>query len=418
MRFTDSFLRALKSTGERRTFKDSTGLYLRLGAAGGRSFYARYRNGGRERWMKLGDYPDMSLGDARAKFTKAMQDVRKAREGQGPDPAAAKAVDRAERLAAPTVEEFCKEYIDRYAKGHKKSWSEDERQLNLDVVPTLGALRVREVTKRQVLAVMERIEKRGHPKQAGECLKVMRRMFGFAIDQDVLTSNPCAGVKAPAKYEPKDRVLSDKEFAGFLDALEAATFSTAIKDCLTFQALTAVRPTEAREARWEEIDEKRLLWTIPRMRTKMGRTHVVPLSEPALAVLERARNYSDGSGYVFPGQIENRPLSELACTRAISRSRDLFKKHECAAFAPHDLRRTAATKLAELGYGLAVPHVLGHQQRTVTRLHYDLYDYLGEKRAALEAWAGHVEAIRAGGAGVVVAIATKRPSAGAVERRA
>ena len=403
-RFTDSFLKALKPTGERQTFKDSTGLYLRVGAAGGRSYYARYRWGKRERWMKLGNYPDMPLTDARAKLSKVMQSVKQAREGDAPDPAAAKAVERAERLAAPTVEQFVQEYIDRYAKVHKKSWKEDERQLDLDVVPVIGGLKVRDVAKRHILAIMDRIEKRGHPKQAGECLKVVRRMFSFSIDRDLISTNPCAGIKAPAKYEPKDRVLSDKELSGLLSALDAATFSPTIKDCLTFQALTAVRPSEAREARWDEIDEKRRLWTIPRTRTKMGRPHAVPLTDAAIAVLERAREYSDGSGYVFPGQIEGKPLSELAGARALARSRELLKKHGCGFFSPHDLRRTAATKIAELGYGLAVPHVLGHHQRTVTRIHYDLYDYTGEKRAALEAWAGHFEAIRRGSAGVVVAL--------------
>ena len=408
MRFTDSFLKALKPTGERQTFKDSTGLYLRVGAAGGRSYYVRYRLGKRERWMKLGNYPDMPLTDARAKLSKVMQSVKQAREGDAPDPAAAKAVERAERLAAPTVEQFVQEYIDRYAKVHKKSWKEDERQLDLDVVPVIGGLKVRDVAKRHILAIMDRIEKRGHPKQAGECLKVVRRMFSFSIDRDLISTNPCAGIKAPAKYEPKDRVLSDKELSGLLSALDAATFSPTIKDCLTFQALTAVRPSEAREARWDEIDEKRRLWTIPRTRTKMGRPHAVPLTDAAIAVLERAREYSDGSGYVFPGQIEGKPLSELAGARALARSRELLKKHDCGFFSPHDLRRTAATKIAELGYGLAGPHVLGHHQRTVTRIHYDLYDYMGEKRAALEAWAGHFEAIRGGSAGVVVALGVAR----------
>lgn len=411
MKFTDSFLRALKPTGKRLTFKDNTGLYLRVGAAGGRSFYARYRLTGRERWMKLGDYPDMSLTGARNKLTKVAEDVRKAREGEAPDPATAKAVERAERLTAPTVEQFVQEYIDRYAKVQKKSWKEDERQLNLDVVPVIGGLRVRDVTKRHVLAIMDRVEKRGHPKQAGECLKVVRRMFGFAIDRDLIAANPCAGVKPPAKYEPKDRVLSDKELAGFLQALAVVTFSSTIKDCLTYQALTAVRPSEAREARWEEIDEERRLWTIPRTRTKMGQPHAVPLTDAAIVVLARACDYSDGSGYVFPGQIEGKPLSELACARALARSRETLQKHECGLFSPHDLRRTAATKIAELGYGLAVPHVLGHHQRTVTRIHYDLYDYMGEKRAALEAWAAHVEAIRADGIGVVIPLGAARAAA-------
>lgn len=411
MRFTDSFLKALKPTGERQVFKDSSGLYLRAGAAGGRSFYARYRLGQRERWMKLGEYPDLSLTKAREELQKVMQRVKQARDGEAPDPAAAKALERTERLAAPTVEEFVSEYVERYAKVRKKSWKEDKRQLDLDVVPVIGALKLRDVSKRHVLAIMDRIEKRGHPKQAGECLKVARRMFGFAIDRDLISANPCAGVKAPARYEPKDRVLSDEELSGLLKTLEAATFSTTIKDCLLFQALTAVRPTEAREARWDEIDEGRRLWTIPRTRTKMGRPHAVHLTDAAITILARVRDYSDGSGYVFPGQIEGKPLSELACARALARSRDLLKEYDCALFSPHDLRRTAATKLAELGYGLAVPHILGHQQRTVTRLHYDLYDYLGEKRAALEAWAAHIEAIRAGGIGVVIPLGAARVAA-------
>jgi integrase len=403
MRITDSFLRGLKGDGRRRVLRDDSGLYVRVGSAGGRSFYARYRIDGIERWMKLGDYPDMSLADARAKFAKTRQDVRLAREGQVPDPAAAKAVARAERLAAPTVEQFAEEYICRHAKPNKKSWAEDKRQLELDVIPLIGQLKVRDVTKRHIVAVMDRIaHERKKPKQAGETLKVIRRMFNFAIERDVISINPCSGIKSPAKYEAKERVLSDSEIAGFQQALSASSMGMVLKDCILFQALTAVRPTEAREARWEEIDEEKLLWLIPRARTKMGRAHAVPLSEEAMQIIQRAKAYADGGGYLFPGEKEHQPLSKLACTRAIKRNQRLFEKFECGSFTPHDLRRTAATKIAELGHGLAVPHVLGHQQRSVTRLHYDHYDYLGEQRAALDAWAAHFLAMSQGGVGLVI----------------
>ena len=90
MRFTDSFLKALRPTGERQVFKDSSGLYLRVGAARGRSYYARYRLGKRERWMKLGEYPHLPLTKAREELEKVMQRVKQAREGEAPDPAATK----------------------------------------------------------------------------------------------------------------------------------------------------------------------------------------------------------------------------------------------------------------------------------------------------------------------------------------
>jgi integrase len=173
-------------------------------------------------------------------------------------------------------------------------------------------------------------------------------------------------------------------------------WSESVKLAVEFQLLTASRPGETRGALWSEIDAKAWTWTVPATRAKMKKPHIVPLSARALAALERARNLPTlAPAFIFPGLAENQPLSEQAVGKAISRDLaaggGLVKLGIVEAFTPHDMRRTAATHMAAMGFGSVVPAVLGHSATTVTGIHYDKHNYLAEKRNALEAWAQRLD---------------------------
>jgi integrase len=163
--------------------------------------------------------------------------------------------------------------------------------------------------------------------------------------------------------------------------------------------VTLCRRSEACTAKWTEIDRVSKTWTIPRERTKSGKTEVKPLSAEALAILDAAQadalRVHDGkaSEFVFPSlQDRKRPLADARVTRAIER---LCKRLGIAHGSPHDFRRSGATTLTDERYGFTrfvVSKVLGHTGRdgaAVTAI-YDRNEYLPQKRAALEAWAGHI----------------------------
>jgi integrase len=139
----------------------------------------------------------------------------------------------------------------------------------------------------------------------------------------------------------------------------------------------------------------------------MNKPHVVPLPSHAISILERAKKLPTvAPAFIFPGIETDKPLSEQAVGRAISRDLENMGIHE--PFTPHDLRRTAATHLAKLGFGSVLPFVLGHTPQTVTGIHYDMHTYLAEKRSALEAWAQRLDGISQGNGAKVIPIRTNK----------
>jgi integrase len=191
-----------------------------------------------------------------------------------------------------------------------------------------------------------------------------------------------------------------------------------MKLAIEFQLLTAQRPGAVNGARWDEIDRKRAMWTVPAARMKRSkRSHwadlanVVSLSPQALAVLEKAYALSGDSPYVFPGREAGKPWSDTAIDHEIHRKQTLakLKEHGVERFNLHDLRRTATTIMAEAGIAPhVVDRVLGHVPSGVTAEHYNLYEYSAEKRAALEALGTRVAELQASKPAKVVAIARGR----------
>lgn len=432
-KLTDPKLAAEKGTGKTRWLMDNTGLYVKVSASGTLTFYTRYQIGGKPRWLSHGRYPTMGLAEARRLHNEATVAAGNARTQKDPtlDPAAQRAAKRileAEEkrqrehaeLLSPTVADFVDLYLTRYADKKKRSAPEDRRMLEKDVVPVLGGLKMKEVTRPNVVEVIDRIESREAFNQAWQTFRVMRRVFNFAIERGVIDTNPCRGIKTTTTYTPKNRVLGDADIRRLLDFIysPACRWADAVKLLVEFQLTTAVRPGEARLMKWSEIDAASATWVIPPERLKTWNTkkhpqpHVVPLSGRAMKLLERAKLLPTvAPEFVFPGIEKDKPLSEQAVGKAITRELvaggGLHGAGIVDPFTPHDLRRTAATHMAALGFGSVVPLVLGHTPQTVTGIHYDHHNYLAEKRRALDAWAQRLHGLEAGGSATITEITAR-----------
>jgi len=347
---------------------DITGFGVRIYPTGKKSFVLSYRVGGRKRLLALGQYGKITLDQARKMARTELASVI-----SGKDPVEA----RRRQAEAATVRELAQEYIERYAKPNKRSWREDERILNYDVVPRLGTHRIEEVTRKQVNALLDRIVNRGAPIQANRTLACVRRMFNFAVARSLIDASPVTHIEAPTKEQPKKRALTDDELRRFWEELGTATYITdTVKRAIKLILVTAQRPGEVAALSWTEIEGD--WWTIPGERAKNGLEHRVPLTDIANGLIG-AKN---GAEYVFPSY-KGRPITVSGIARAV---RALVHQTGLAAFTPHDLRRTAATRLGELGFNrLIQDKILNHRDRTIGGV-YDHYSYDREKRAALEAW--------------------------------
>ena len=388
MRLTDKGVAALKPKAQRyEAWEDGrTGLGVRVSPQGRKTWVYMYRFDGKARRMGLGTYPTVGLASARVKHAKA-----KALLDKGIDPGAQQVARNQAERSAETVADLIEEYLEKWARPRKRSAHEDERQLRKDVLPVWGKRKAKDITRRDVITLLDAIAERGSPIQANRTLAVIRKMFNFAISRDIVDATPVAMVKAPAKENQRDRVLSADEIRTLWTGLDASPMSGGVKLALKLQLATAQRKGEIAGAALSEFDDD--VWTIPANRSKNGQSHRVPLSPLAQDLIKQACAVNGDSPWLFPAPSCDRPIRPHSINHALYRAvPDIGLEN----VTPHDLRRTAASGMTALGVPrLTVSKILNHVETGVTAV-YDRHGYDNEKRHALEAWASRLEEIVSG----------------------
>ncbi len=246
---------------------------------------------------------------------------------------------------------------------------------------------------------IKRTEGKTRKSQANRIHACIRKIFNWAIKEEitVLESNPAANISRPGgKEQPNDRALSDAELKAVWNELENQT--TLVREVLRLVLLTGQCPGEVMAMEWGEIDLPKSLWTIPGTKTKNRFSNVVPLSPQAVRVLERHRknqeiqlekrrmrgNHSKESRFVFP----NKRLikkGEAPITHVRKATNRIWRTLQIQPFSAHDLRRTCATKLGQMQVpGHVIARILNHKETDLTSAVYNQYQYLKEKREALD----------------------------------
>ena len=255
MRFTDRGIAALKPKAERyEVWEDGrTGLGVRMSPKGRKSWIYMYRFDGKARRMTLGTYPNLSLASARVRHAKAQE-----QKEHGVDPGAGHVEQRRAERSAETVEELVEEYLEKHARPNKRSADADERALRKEVLPTWGHQKAKSLTRRDVIKLLDGIVDRGSPVMANRLLGMIRRMFGFAVERDILDASPCVMVKAPKRETPRDRVLNTAEIKTFWHGLDTAKMSHQSRLALKLMLVTGQRREEIVCAPWSEfnLDER------------------------------------------------------------------------------------------------------------------------------------------------------------------
>lgn len=392
------------------------GFGVRVSYGGRRAFVLRYRVNARLRRLTIGPYPDLSLADARRKAREVLGDV-----ARGDDPAE----DKQERRDAETFRGLAKAYLEMAEKRHR-SWKEEKRIINKDLLPDFGHRLLVDIRRRDIRDLVEAIaRKRKAPVMANRTLGVLSRLFNFALDHEWVEANPATRIPEPGVERSRDRVLSDDEVRELWKKLEAIgappepsdarsnsdnedsesdkpAVTPATAQAFQVQLLTAQRPGEVRSMRWADVDLESGWWSIPAALAKNGKPHRVPLTKPVTMILGKLRKgASDNAIFVF----ENRPGTGSIAHRGKKAASALCKTLSFE-FRAHDLRRTAATRMAETGVprdhiAKVLNHIDGGPEATRV---YDRYDYDAEKRDAVDRWARRLTAIVEGKTKKVVAI--------------
>ena len=387
------------------------GLVLRAYRTGVKTWFVFYRRreDNRRRWLKLGAYPGLSLKQARD-----LAEIELGRIAAGEDPQAEREEVRG-RGAAETVAAVAEQYLERYAKVHKRpaGYRMDRWQLEAYVLPRWGKRPVTEVTKRDVQDLLEDLAsgklaaRRKPTKAAPRNLKaVLSKFYDWAADEGYLAGNPAAGVKLPAsvrehfKLGGRDRVLTDEEIRTLwhaLDRLEAdrrtLAFGAATAAAFRLVLLTAQRPGEVLSMRWQDIKDGDW-WEVPAEVAKNGKANRVYLSPQAREILRGLRAQNSRSEWVLDSG--RKPGHHLTTVKTAHNA--ILRRHKMRHWTPHDLRRSAASLMRALGVPrLVVQAILNHKDRSVTAV-YDHYGQDPEKREALCAWGRRVEEIVRGSA--------------------
>jgi integrase len=247
------------------------------------------------------------------------------------------------------------EYIESYAKPKKMSWHDALRTLNKDVLPMWKYLPTADITKKDVDKLLDRV---GQP-SAKKTLEVLQSMFAFAVEQEILEASPCSDLLASSEATPKDRIFNAEKIRRIWFGLETAKMSEGIKLVIKLVLLTGQRNGEVAGARWEEFDLREKWWTIAGTRTRNKKSHQVFLTPMVVEILEQAKRIGGGSNWVFasgkdkhiaPRSVNLAIRNNSADRRSLSRQNSAFGDFfKVGKFVPNDLRRTAATLMAESG---------------------------------------------------------------------
>jgi integrase len=430
--FTDRFLKSVKPTapGKRTIFFDAQvpGFGIRVTerstdeCKGSFVLVTRYPGSQNPAPRRIGDYPVMSLAEAREIARQWRRDIAK---GIDPKEKAAEAAREQQRLRANTFGAAFASFADDHLKT-LRTGAAVEASVKNHVFPALEGRPMREIRRSEILALINRLKKES-PIAANRVLAYLKKFFAWALENELIDDSPAASVKRPTaeKDRERERVLADWEIRAFWRACgEMGAFGRAFRFMLT----TGQRRSEVGAATWGEIDKGEPSWTLGKARTKAKRLHDVPLSDLSLSIIDDCPKIgefvfaSGRSGGARDGR-DPRPVALSGWGKAKERLDELMLKHakalagaagaeepkEIAEWRLHDLRRTSATHMARLGVDrLVIGKVLNHAEGGVTK-RYDRHRYDTEKRAALDRWALHLQAVVDGKeGGNIVALVTAR----------
>ncbi len=377
---TVTAIRALKPQSKRRRIADGNGLWLEIQPTGVMAWRSRYTLAGRAGVATLGRFPHLAIVDARARHSALQAGIR-----NGISPIEQRKTERLRAECGLTVREFAEQFIERQVARVRKDATPIRRYFERDIYPVIGAKPFQAVTIDDLRGlILPRIDA-GHEQSALAIRNLLKRFWDYALIRGLADKNLLAAIPAKfvAKVSARSRALTGEELGTFLRGLDRARLRLRLKIALRLILLTLTRKSEVRLARWEEFNFETQEWTLPAKHSKMKTPLVIPLSRQVIELLEQLCAADERKGLLFPmaGAIYT-PMAAATLNRALARVTVKIEH-----FTVHDLRRTAATNLAEREYNADwIEKAMNHKLRGVRGV-YNRAQYAAQRRTMLQAWA-------------------------------
>lgn len=372
--------------------QDGQGLYFRVKPNGGKSWELRYKKpDGKWSWLGLGSYPEVSGAGARLKAAELRADA-----ADGVSPLTAKHARKASELesANSTFEALAREWIEIRRPGWAPSTATRTiGALELHVLPVFGKRLYVSILPIEWMEFLRGMERQGIIEQMSRVRRSCKEIYDLARVTGRAVHNPLEGLNRFLQSKPAENYahVTAKELPALLRAIAAYPHAHDVRLGLRLLMLTGVRPSELREARWDEFDRKAGLWQIPAERMKKRRLHTVPLSRQALDALEQLHKMTGAYPLLFPGRNDRtQPRSNMAFNMALRRMGYAGRQ------TGHGFRHVASTTLRENGF--AKDHVeaqLSHVEDGVSGV-YNKATYLEQRRAMMQWYADYLDELEAG----------------------
>ena len=403
-------------------------LLARITPAGERLFYFQYTNDAGKRYaLPIGTYgpgddaATMTLSDARQKSMElaslhktGIKNIREHLEAEEAARIAARDTELAQldaekanaatELARHAARKSVTELFEHWAKvdliNRKDGGAEVRRMFEKDVLPFLGPMAVADVKKGHITEVTDAMLSRGVNRAAKIAFSLVRQMFRFAVDRDLIEHDPSAGIrkaKIGGKDVERDRVLNDDEIRSLAQKAPKAGLLTTTEAAIWIALSSCCRIGELLSSKWEHIDFDQKTWLIPGENSKNGKPHVISLSGFAMAQFERVRHINGKSSWCYPNTDSSGPVCSKTVTKQLgdrqrqpeqgTMSRRSAKAQALllpgGKWTPHDLRRTGATLMTALG---VLPEVaercLNHTEDNKMKRIYQRHSYSAEMATA------------------------------------
>lgn len=389
---SDTTLASLEPEEKEYRVKDSNNLYFTVHSKGNKRWELRYKrpSDGKWTWLGLGGYP--SVGGKLAR--KNAEEMRKL-ISEGIDPK----IDRQNKKQAEllsksyTFEQLAIEFC------LTKTWTEgtrvrNEGALKNHIYPVMGKLDYRKITKKAWLELFKAIQKKLHPKTKEPIVEMGKRLctlcreiYDFAEVTGRIDYNPVAGItKFLDKHEKQNMPhVSEKELPELLKKIKAyPNRMTAIG--LELSVMLGTRPSEMRQAVWEEFDFQENLWSIPAHRMKKRKEHIIPLPQQALSLLNELKIITSDSVFLFPSRsTKKKPISNNTFNKALKSLGYQGRQ------TPHGFRHILSTTLREKGFRkeyveTALAHTVGGVEGV-----YNKAQYLKQRAVMMQKWANYLD---------------------------
>lgn len=397
MPLTDTTVRHAQPREKSYKMADAQGLYIQVMPSGSKHWKMKYRFDGREKKLSFGEYPRVSLRDARDLRDEARNQLTK-----GIDPSYEKRRNRLRGnvAAGNSFTDISREYCDKRRRDGDKAWAPStakrcEYLLSL-LDSSIGKMPIDEIEPIEVLAAVRKIEAKGKLESSRRTMQLAGAVFRYAVASARLKSDPTRDLRG-ALINPTvthyGAITDASQVGPLLRAIDGYKSQGMTDWALKLAPHVFVRPGELRSAQWEEFDLEARVWTIPAEKTKMRKPHHVPLSRQSVALVEQIRSITAPWSYIFPSLwSRKRPMSDNTLNAALRRM-----GYASSEMTAHGFRAMASTLLNESGKWSydAIERALAHGDNNRVRAAYHRGAHWEERVAMAQWWSDYLDELRA-----------------------